>query len=390
MMGDKQKIDPALPKPSNVRTMSDRNSVGFEWEYPNNPSVEGYKIYRGSGAAASELAGVAKDRFASHFVDSELKEDTTYTYRLSSYTKEGYESEATAVINVKTAPALEPVSFIAAVNNLPSRGKIVWRPHVSPDVVGYIVQKSGVSDKNWQEVAKINSRLMSEYIDKEVESGRIYYYRVIAKTFDGGYSKPSQTVIVNTKNTPVTALSLTATKELVKQIKVEWAHTAQKEFLGYKLYRADSSASAYSLVYSGKENKYIDAIGSDGEIRYYKATIVDKDALESPIEQALAVVGSTKAIPATPAFTLAVIKDNKVRLEWSASKDGALTYKITKKWGNLLNRQIVTYTDIKGGNFEDKEIDLGVKYLYSIEAIDKDSLASKASDDVELFVPKGM
>ncbi len=43
---DRPKVDPSLPKPANIKTMSDRTSIGFEWDYINDPAIEGYKIYR--------------------------------------------------------------------------------------------------------------------------------------------------------------------------------------------------------------------------------------------------------------------------------------------------------------------------------------------------------
>lgn len=387
---DVTKTDTSLPKPSNVRTMSDRTSIGFEWDYPDNPAIAGYRIYRGSPNGGSELIGATKDRFTSHYVDTDLKEETAYSYRFSSYTIDKTESDATPVVSVKTAPQLEAVSFIASVSNLPNRSKIVWRPHVSPEVSGYIVQKSVAGGKNWEDVAKVSSRLMSEYIDKEVDNGKVYYYRVIAKTCDGSYSKPSQAVAVNTKNPPAAIPELGASKNLPRQIALSWQPTIQKEFFAYRLYRADAIDSAYSLIYTGKETKYLDTISRDGETKYYKITVVDKDELESPLSQSFGVMGSTRKSPSAPAFTLATIKDNRVYLTWSNPNGEAATYKVTKKWGPIIDRQSITYTDIRGLSFEDKEIDLGVKYLYSIEAVDKDGLISKASDDVELFVPKGL
>lgn len=384
---DRPKIDSNLPKPANIRTLSDRNSVAFEWDYVNNPVVEGYKVYRGTQDGGSEVVATLRDRFSSHYADGGLKPDTSYVYRFSSYTKDGVESDAGAVVSVKTKPILEPVSFIAAIDNLPMRAKIVWRPHISPDVVEYVVQKSSASDKNWEDIAKVSPRLMAEYIDTKVESGKTYYYRVIAKTFDGAYSMPSEMVMVKTKNLPLPITEIYATKNLPKQIAVNWEAPEQKEFDKYNLYRAEQPQSKFTLVYSGTEKKFLDKIDEDGAVRYYKVAVVDKDALESPTD--LSATGVTKPTPITPTFTLATIKENRVHLAWTSTEKD-VTFKITKKWGSFLNKQVITLTDIKGFTFEDKDVDLGQKYEYFIEAVDKDGLVSKPSDSVELFVPKGL
>ena len=152
---DSPKVDPSLPKPANIKTMSDRTSIGFEWDYINDPAIEGYKIYR-NGKEGSELVATIKDRYASHYADKELKPDTLYSYRFSSLTPEGVESDASTVVNVKTKPLLEKVSFVAAIDNLPNRTKISRRPHPRPDVVEYTVQKGGYADKNWEDIAIIS------------------------------------------------------------------------------------------------------------------------------------------------------------------------------------------------------------------------------------------
>lgn len=385
---DRPKIDSNLPKPSNIRTLSDRNSVAFEWDYVNTPVVEGYKVYRGTEDGGSEVVATLKDRFTSHYADKGLKPDTSYVYRFSSFTKDGIESDAGSVVSIKTKPLLEAVSFIAAVDNLPQRAKIVWRPHVSPDVVEYTVQKSSASDKNWEDIAKASPRLMAEYIDTKVDSGKTYHYRVIAKTFDGAYSMPSEIVTVKTKNLPLPATAMYATKNLPKQIAVSWEAPEQKEFEKFNLYRSEKPESRFAVVYSGVEKKFLDKIDEDGAVRYYKVAVVDKDALESPMD--ISATGVTKPTPITPVFTLATIKENRVHLTWTTTEKEEVTFKITKKWGSFLSKQMLTFTDIKGFNFEDKDVDLGQKYEYFIEAVDKDGLVSKPSDSVELFVPKGL
>jgi len=387
-LGERAKIDPTLPKPQNIRTLSDRSSIGFEWEYVKNQEIAGYKIYKNKKDGSSEVAATLKDRFISHYTDSRLDADTMYSYRFSSFTKDGVESDATPVVAVKTMPQLEPISFVAGVNNLPNRAKIVWRPHTSVDVTSYIIQKSGTGDTNWKELATVEHRLSAEYIDTDVKSGGLYKYRVFAKTFDGALSLPSQIVEVNTKSLPLAAKSIYATKDLPKQIVVSWEAEEQKDFSHYKLYSSDKPDGSYISLYSGNEKKFIDKINEDGAVRYYRVGVIDKDGLESPYTQS--ATGFTKPKPITPVFTLATIKENRVHLAWSSSEKESVTFKITKRWGNFLNKQQISFKDIKGFSFEDKDVDLGQKYLYSIEAIDKDGISSKPSDEVELFVPKGL
>jgi len=381
-------IDPNLPKPQNVRAMTTHNSAAFEWDLVGGNTIEGFFVYRSGKDGTMEKVASLKDKFTTHYEDDGLKSDTQYQYRFSSFSSEGTESDGSGVVSIKTQPPLEAVSFIANVDNLPNRAKIVWRPHTNPSVVSYVVQKSDAYKQKWEDISTVKGRLQAEYIDKDVESGKTYSYRVTAKCFDGGLSYPSQSVEVKVKKLPIPTNAVYATKDIPKQIVVTWDAPEQKEFANFRVYRADKTDGSYKVVANTQEKKLVDKLDEDGAVRYYKVTVIDKDGLESP---ALNIAtGLTKALPITPRFTLAQIRENKVVLTWTVDEKGEFTYKITKKWGNMLNKSQISFSDIKGFSFEDKDVQLGLTYTYYIESIDKDGLASKPSQEVELFVPKGL
>lgn len=380
-------IDPKLPKPQNIRVITTHNSAAFEWDLLNYSNLDGFYIYRSDKDGMMSRVASIKDRFTTHYQDQGLKSDSTYQYRFSSFSKDGMESDGSGVVVAKTQPPIEAVSFIANVDNLPNRAKIVWRPHPNPSIVSYVIQKSDVYRQKWEDIAVVKGRLQAEYIDKDVESGKTYYYRVVAKAFDDSLSYPSQSVEVKVKKLPIPVDSVYATKNIPKQIVITWEAPEQKEFAGFRLYRADKTDGTYKAIANTSEKKFVDRIDEDGAVRYYKVTVVDKDRLESPAMNI--ATGLTKPLPTTPKFSLATIKENKVVLAWTMD-GGEYTYRITKKWGSFLNKNIITFKDIKELRFEDKDVDLGTSYTYSIEAVDKDGLASKMSDEVELFVPKGL
>jgi hypothetical protein len=381
-------IDPNLPKPQNIRVITSQNSAAFEWDLLNYGNLAGFFIYRSEASGAMDKVATIKDRFSTHYEDRGLKSDTRYQYRFSSYTTDGVESDGSNVVIAKTQPPTEAVSFIANVDDLPNRAKIVWRPHPNPSITGYIVQKSDSYRQKWEDIATLKGRLQAEYIDKEVESGKVYNYRVVAKAFDGSLSIPSQSVEVKVKKLPLPVDAIYATKDIPKQIVVSWEAGEQKEFANFRLYSADKTDGNYRVLTNTVEKKYIDKVNEDGIVKYYKVTVIDKDGLESPSLNI--ATGLTKALPQTPKFTQAVIKENKVFLTWKNDEKGDFTYRITKKWGSFINKNSLTFNDIRDAKFEDKDVSLGETYNYSIEAVDKDGLASKPSEAVELFVPKGM
>lgn len=378
-------IDASLPKPANIRTISGRNQIGFEWTLIDNPRITAVAIYKSDVNGSVTKIATIDDRFATHFASVGLEPDTTYYFRFATNAAGGVESDMGAPILAKTLPVLEPVGFIAPVDNLPKKAKIVWKPHSNDAVIEYQIQKTDATGRDWTVVATIGPRLMAEYIDNQVQSGQVYSYRIIAKTFDGQLSIPSKTVQVKPKNLPTAIVDINATKNIPKKIIVQWKGSSQS-FLAYQLYRATTPDAAFEPIIRSKETIYYDNILEDGAIRYYKVAIVDKDGLESTAQQV--ATGTTRPLPPTPIFTQATIAENKVQLAWDRPniKD-PLKYRITKKWGTIQVKEIVI-EDIPGTIFVDTDVTPGTKYTYYIQSVDKDGLFSSPSEGVELNVPK--
>ena len=65
----KPKIDKTLPVVTDIKTLSDVNSIAFEWTPVKDARVEGYFLYRGSDGVSLKQVAKINDRFSSHFVD---------------------------------------------------------------------------------------------------------------------------------------------------------------------------------------------------------------------------------------------------------------------------------------------------------------------------------
>ncbi|SFV58735.1 Putative fibronectin domain-containing lipoprotein [hydrothermal vent metagenome] len=192
-------LNPKLPKLNSVKAIASSTSVGFEWKPLKG--LDGINIYRTEankyvGSATKQLIKIAtvSNPFATHFVDSGLKQDSAYTYTFRTI-KGGYESANGKIINIKTNPALPAVSFFQGVQKAKTVIKLIWRPHPDKRIKMYKIYKS-VNGENWKWVSSIHNRMMAEYIDTYVVSGSKHQYRVIAVGFDDSYSKPSKVVTI--------------------------------------------------------------------------------------------------------------------------------------------------------------------------------------------------
>ena len=197
-------LDPKLPKVLNVKSMVDSTSVGFEWQPLDRKGIDGVNVYRtkanaylDSAQKEAEKIGSVSSKYASHYVDTGLQQNSKYTYTFTT-TKGDSESSYGEVINIKTLSAMPMVTFFQGVQKTNRTIKLIWRPHQDKKVSKYQVQRS-VNKEDWKRIATVSNRLMSEYIDNYIVSGKTHQYRIIAIGFDGSSSKFSHPVTILAK-----------------------------------------------------------------------------------------------------------------------------------------------------------------------------------------------
>jgi len=383
-------IDQTLPKVANIRSISDMTEIAFEWEPLYNERVQGYYIYRSDPLSKdSKMKRVAKieDRYSSHYVDIKLIPNTMYYYRFASYSKDLRESVASELYSAKTLPLLESVAFLKAIVGLPGKVKLIWRPHPSPRVCEYLIERNELSSDKWLQVAVVKGRLNAEYIDSKLKNNHVYRYRIKVKTCDGLISNPSEIVEAKTKPLPATVSNVEATTYLPKRIKITWSANPEKDISYYNIYRAVNPLLFYTYHAKTKETSFEDMIGEDGVARYYKITAVDSDGLES-LKQENPIMGSTLGKPATPIVTQAAVNGDKAVIKWSNADNRAKRYVVIKKYKDGWKTKEMEYANIQVQSFVDRDIIPGIKYKYSIIAVDEFSISSKPSEDVVLYIPK--
>ncbi len=383
------KVRTDLPKVESIKTLSDMNSVGFEWKMITSGRIEGYLLYRlDPGSRDGKLKRVAtiSDRYSSHYVDENLQPGSLYVYQMSTYTADGYESLQSKPVRVKTAPMVPSVSFLRAIANLPERIKLIWRPHQDLRVNGYIVERTTVSEPGkWEKIAEVENRLSAEYIDRQIKPEEVYVYRVKVKLCNGLVSGPSTAVKAITKALPKPPLNLSATQDLPRKIHLEWQPSPTHDVVYYKVYRSPFANAFYS--YRAKTDKpfFDDKVDDDGKIYYYKVSAVDKDGLESPIPE-VPVMGSTLAKPSAPTITAAKTAFNQGIIIWEPGDDRADRYDVIRTHWEGLTRQERTFANIYGNKFVDKFMKPGVKYTYRVVEIDRNGLRSEPSEAVDLYL----
>jgi len=199
-----EELDPSLPKLNSVKAVPSNTSVAFEWQAMAKEGITGFNIYRtdsngyvNSPTKQLKKIGRVSDRFATHYVDTGLQENSAYTYTFTTI-KNGFESAHGQVVNVKTLAPFNPVAFFQGFQRAANTIKLIWRPHTDQRVSWYRIERS-VNGSNWKWTGTVKERMMSEYIDNNVNPGNAYSYRVIAIGFDKSTSQPSNVVLVQAR-----------------------------------------------------------------------------------------------------------------------------------------------------------------------------------------------
>lgn len=387
-------VDASLPQVDALRTLSGATEVGFEWTPIYDERVDGYYLYRMSGNQPKRIATI-KDKYSSHYVDTKLAPNSTYSYRMSTYSSDKYESGLSPIASATTtAPVaktatlgqVEPISFIKAISDLPARIKIIWRPHSLENVEAYIVERNEYKSTSWEEVAKVKGRLSAEYIDKDIRDNYVYRYRIKVITVDGVVSKPSDTVEARSKPLPHAIVGVKATGDLPKKIVLTWNPSDANDFAYYKIYRSPTSSLLYSFHGKTANTEFEDLISDNGKTYYYKVTAVTKDGLESR-QQDNPIAGMSMPALAAPVVTSVRHDGRTIYLSWNGDRN-TVKYTITKEFKSAGSNKKQSFTGIFESTYQDSDTMPGVEYTYHVIAIDKYGIASDPSDSVIITVPK--
>lgn len=377
-------IDKSLPQVHINGHLSDPDAIAFEWKPIADPRVAGVRIYRdtpsdGTGKLyrIAQIEGTLK----THYVDSGLQPSTRYHYRFTTYNTDGKESMPDKTLTAATLKPAEPVSFFTATPSLARSAKLIWRPHTDLRVTGYAIERRDANDAEFNTVDTLRGRLNAEYIDRGLDDGKLYRYRIVAVMYNGEKTAPSAEVTVSTKPLPKPPLNLKATRGGVGEITLTWDDGADIEH--YKIYRADDEDGYYAYHAKTTATRLTDKLVENGATYYYSVSAVDLDGLESP--KGHAAYGTTLPAPKPPVLLGVSLKDGAAVIRWKSGDPATTGYSLIKTTRTgWLDSSSAAFDDLKTTQFTDVNVVPGREYLYEVIAIDKHGLRSAPSEQASI------
>jgi len=156
------------------------------WRPHINQLVKSYTLERKTLSDDWDKLETIKGRLNAEYIDTDLKDNFVYKYRIRVNTYTGITSEPSAEVKVVTKALPKRLDDITATKDLPKKIKLNWPKTKNPDFVHYNIYRSDEIDGSYDLVI---STKVNEFIDDIDEDGKNYFYRVSVIDKDGLESK---------------------------------------------------------------------------------------------------------------------------------------------------------------------------------------------------------
>jgi fibronectin type 3 domain-containing protein len=179
-------------------------SAKLIWRPHTNINVKSYQIER-SSVENPEYKVVKKidGRLNAEYIDSDLKDSSSYTYRIRVITYEDIVSKPSEAITIVTKPLPVPVIRVQATNNIPDAIVISWSKNPETDLDYYKIYRASSPTGSYKYHVKTKD---TSYTDAINGSAQIKYYKITSVDKDGLESLmsdvPAQGSTVEAPETP--------------------------------------------------------------------------------------------------------------------------------------------------------------------------------------------
>ena len=182
----------AVPaKPQGLKGESRKvREAPLSWSANPESDIDTYHVYRVSGPEGAYFARIAKVQGKTSHADKDLKDGTSYRYKIQAEDKDGLISEFSDVITVETKPKPQsPGGFKGELRG--GRAELTWKAHAGADIAHYTVY-----EKRFLGLVKIDTVQKEGFAEPGPAKGKSKTYVVTASDRDGLESDPSAEITI--------------------------------------------------------------------------------------------------------------------------------------------------------------------------------------------------
>jgi len=273
--------------------------VPLSWTPVIEPEVKGYAVFRAAkGSGPFEKIALVEGRETSRFVDGEkrgffgiatpLNDETRYYYKVQAVNIVDVHSEDSPMDNAVTKPVPEPVLGLQANQLEVKQVSLKWKAGEEEDIARYEVYRGRDGESVNTRVLEVPA-LSTQAVDKGLQDGSGYYYRVRAVDKDGLEGNFSNLASSVTKPVPVMPQGPKAVLE-GNRVRLTWQPNPEKDIAGYRVSQKSfflfwekvGEAPGTEYLYQGEFKK--------GKTLYFRITAVDQTQLEGEPSEEVGLV----------------------------------------------------------------------------------------------------
>ena len=329
--------DVQIQKPSAPSGLSVSNTIAsltLKWNAVTDAT--GYEIYRaGTDGKYSKIKTVT----STSYVDTNVKNNTQYSYKIKAYNAAGASAFSTAASLKKTQIS---VSNLKADAN-GSKVQLSWTGGVT-GAEGYVIYRR-TEGGSYAEIGRTSGKTYSDTISAGIK----YYYAVAVYSGSRTEDKCPEVGVMYLA-TP-SGLSVSNT---IASLTLKW--NAVKGATGYEIYRAGTDGK-YSKITTVTSTSYVDTSVKNNTQYSYRIK-----AYNTACTSAFSTAASLKKTQISVSNLKADANGSKVQLSWTGVVTGAEGYVIYRR------TEGGSYAEIgrtSGKTYSDT-ISAGIKYYYTV------------------------
>ena len=329
--------DVQIQKPSAPSGLSVSNTIAsltLKWNAVTDAT--GYEIYRaGTDGKYSKIKTVT----STSYVDTNVKNNTQYSYKIKAYNAAGASAFSTAASLKKTQIS---VSNLKADAN-GSKVQLSWTGGVT-GAEGYVIYRR-TEGGSYAEIGRTSGKTYSDTISAGIK----YYYAVAVYSGSRTEDKCPEVGVMYLA-TP-SGLSVSNT---IASLTLKW--NAVKGATGYEIYRAGTDGK-YSKITTVTSTSYVDTSVKNNTQYSYRIK-----AYNTACTSAFSTAASLKKTQISVSNLKADANGSKVQLSWTGGVTGAEGYVIYRR------TEGGSYAEIgrtSGKTYSDT-ISAGIKYYYTV------------------------
>lgn len=313
------------------------SEIDLSWS-DNSSNETGFAIERSlNNVDFSQIAQVASDVVT--YQDESLVPDTAYYYRVRAYSVVGgvfYFSTFTesSVASTEASPLVAPSSLVAVASSS-SAIELSWSDN-AVDELGYYLERS-LNGTSFSRIADLGADSVS-YVDSGLDSGTIYYYRVMAYKEDGGeevLSSYSNTANASTISVTVATPSLLAASAAsYSEIDLSWQDNATNE-TGFSIERSINGVNFSIIASVGPDATSYQDQGLVSNTNYYYRIRAKKEESGQTIYSSYTSIVSTSTeawagLVAPSVLTVSNVSYYDLDLSWSDNSSNEAGFDIER------------------------------------------------------------